>query len=52
MNLTVTWQWMLALVVTIGGPAIGVWWILVREPKRPPQYVSTAWQKEQLRGRR
>lgn len=52
MNLTITWQWVLALILTIGGPAIGLWWVLVRAPRVPNQSVSTRWLDEQLRGRR
>jgi hypothetical protein len=52
MNLTITWQWVLALVVTIGGPAIGLWWVFAREPRARHEFVSTAWLDERLRGRR
>lgn len=52
MDLRITWQAVLALVVTIGGPAWVLWWLFVRDPKAPRQFVSTAWRDEQLRGRR
>ena len=52
MNLTVTWQWVLALIVAIGGPAVGLWWIFVRGARPPTQHVSAAWRDEHVRDRR
>ncbi len=51
-NLTVTWQWVVALVVAIGVPIIGLWWIFVRPPRVPNQHVSDEWRHEHIRDRR
>lgn len=52
MDLRVTWQAALVLIVGIGGSCVGMWWLFVRAPRPPRQEVSAAWRDEQLRGRR
>ena len=47
-----TWIWIPALVLTIGGPCVGIWWWLVRIPGDRGAHVSTGWLDEHIRGRR
>lgn len=37
------------LGVLILGPCVGVWWLLVREPKDRREVVSEGWRDDQIR---
>lgn len=52
MSLTAPVVWVSALVLAIGLPTLALWWVLVRTPRTPGQFVSTAWRDEHIRERR